>query len=164
MENDIVHQSPCVATPQQNGIAEWKNRHLLEVARSLMFTNGVPKQFWGESILTAAYLINRMPTRIFNFQSPLNVFTEFYPTAKVFTSLPPKFFGCIAFVHVHTQNRSKLDPRALKCVFHGYLLLKNATNVMIYCLKNSSSQWMSHFFSQNFSSGGESYLGRSVRE
>ncbi|KAH9657194.1 retrovirus-related pol polyprotein from transposon RE1 [Citrus sinensis] len=120
IEDEIMLWHLRLDTPQQNGVAERKNRHLLEVARSLMFTNRVPKQFWGEAILTASYLINRMPTRIFNFQSPLNVFTKFYPYAKVFTSLPPKIFGCIAFVHVHKQNRSKLDPRALKCVFLGY--------------------------------------------
>ncbi|RVX11614.1 Retrovirus-related Pol polyprotein from transposon RE2 [Vitis vinifera] len=59
----IVHLSSCVDTPQQNGIAERKNRHLLEVARSLMFSMNVPKLFWGQAVLTEAYLINRMPSR-----------------------------------------------------------------------------------------------------
>ena len=49
----IVHISSCVDTPQQNGVAERKNRHLLEVARANMFTNNVPKHFWGEAVLTA---------------------------------------------------------------------------------------------------------------
>ena len=54
----IIHQSSCVDTPQQNGVAKRKNRHILEVARSLMFSTHVPKQFWGEAILTTTYLIN----------------------------------------------------------------------------------------------------------
>ena len=66
----IINQSSCVNTPQQNGIAERKNRHLLEVARSIMFTTHIPKQFWGEAVLTATYLINRMPSRVLNFQTP----------------------------------------------------------------------------------------------
>ena len=45
LHEGIVHQSSCVETPQQNGIAERKNRHLLEVARSLMFSTHVPKHF-----------------------------------------------------------------------------------------------------------------------
>lgn len=47
-----------VNTPQQNGISERKNRHLLEVARALMFTSNVPKHFLGDAIFTATYLID----------------------------------------------------------------------------------------------------------
>jgi transposase InsO family protein len=36
-EHGIIHQTTCLNTPPQNGVAERKNRHLLEVARSLMF-------------------------------------------------------------------------------------------------------------------------------
>ena len=43
--NGIIHQSSCVDTPQQNGVAKRKNRHLLEVARSLLFSSHVPKRF-----------------------------------------------------------------------------------------------------------------------
>jgi transposase InsO family protein len=38
-QNGIEHQTTCVNTPEQKGVAERKNRHLLEVARSLMFTS-----------------------------------------------------------------------------------------------------------------------------
>ena len=41
-DEDILHQSTCIDTPQQNGIAERKNKHLLKVARSLLFQSGVP--------------------------------------------------------------------------------------------------------------------------
>ncbi|RVW39091.1 Retrovirus-related Pol polyprotein from transposon TNT 1-94 [Vitis vinifera] len=70
LENGIVHQSSCIDTPQQNGVAERKNRHLMEVARSLMIASNVPKQLWGEAVLTATYLINRMPSRILQFKTP----------------------------------------------------------------------------------------------
>lgn len=116
----IIHQSSCVDTPQQNGIAERKNRHILEVARSLMFTTHVPKHFWGEAVLTATYLINRMPSRILQFKSPYDTLLHTFPTTRVLTTLPFKVFGCSAFVHVHAQHRSKLDPKALKCIFVGY--------------------------------------------
>ena len=57
-DKGIVHQATCRDTPQQNGVAERKNRHLLEVARALMFSMHVPKYLWGDVVLTAAYLIN----------------------------------------------------------------------------------------------------------
>ncbi|KAA0046032.1 Beta-galactosidase [Cucumis melo var. makuwa] len=60
----IVHQTSCAYTPQQNGVAERKNRHLVEVARSLMLSTSFPSYLWGDAILTAAHLINRMPSRI----------------------------------------------------------------------------------------------------
>ena len=41
----IIHQSSCIDTPQQNGVAKQKNRHVLDVARSIMFTMNVPKIF-----------------------------------------------------------------------------------------------------------------------
>ena len=48
-EEGILHQTICPGTPPQNGVAERKNRHLLEVARSLMFQMNVPKGLWRET-------------------------------------------------------------------------------------------------------------------
>ena len=44
LQNGILHQTSCVDTPQ-NGVAERKNRHLLEIARALLFQMQVPKHF-----------------------------------------------------------------------------------------------------------------------
>ena len=54
----IVHQSSCADTPQQNGVAERKNGHLLEVTKSLLFQMNVTKTCWGEAVLNAIFLIN----------------------------------------------------------------------------------------------------------
>ncbi|CAL2268732.1 unnamed protein product [Prunus armeniaca] len=104
-------------TPQQNGVAERKNRHLLEVARSLLLSIYVPKSYWGEAVLTAAYLINRMPSQVLKFQTPLQVFTAAC-SPSIVNHLPPRVFGCISFVHLH--HSGKLDPHSLKCIFLGY--------------------------------------------
>ena len=48
----IVHESSCLTTPQQNGVAKRKNRHLLECSRALLFKQNVPKTYWGEAVLT----------------------------------------------------------------------------------------------------------------
>lgn len=119
-EEGILHQSTCRTTPQQNGIAERKNRHLLEVSHALCFSMHVPKYLWGEAVLTASYLINRLPTRVLNYTTPLNCFKKMYPTARIFSDIPLRVFGCTTFVHLPIQCRSKLDPRAEKCVFIRY--------------------------------------------
>ncbi|CAL9005203.1 unnamed protein product [Prunus brigantina] len=115
----IIHQRSCPSTPQQNGVAERKNRHLLEVVRASLFGAHMPRSFWGEAVLSAAYLINRIPTSILQFRTPLQTLQhqcQIPPTQN----LEPRIFGCVVFVHLHDHQRSKLDPRAEKCVFIGY--------------------------------------------
>jgi hypothetical protein len=110
----IQQQSTYPSTPQQNGTAERKNRHLLEVARAIMFESNVPKFLWGDDVLTTSYLINRMPTRVLNYLTPLNVFKNLFPTCRLHADLPLKVFGCTVFMHT-PNSRSKLDSRAEKC-------------------------------------------------
>jgi transposase InsO family protein len=115
-EQGIIHQTTCVDTPQQNGVAEQENRHLLEVTRSPILDTHVPKFYWGDPLLTATYLINRMPSRILDFKTPLKVLSPPFSTSK---GISPKVFGCVCFVHIHGPT-SKLNPRSFKCVFVGY--------------------------------------------
>ena len=70
-DHGIIHQRSCPYTPQQNGVAERKNKHLLEVVRASLFGANMPRSFWGEAVVSAAYLINRIPSSILNFQTPL---------------------------------------------------------------------------------------------
>ncbi|KAJ9700985.1 hypothetical protein PVL29_006355 [Vitis rotundifolia] len=116
----ILHDSSCVNTPQQNEVAERKNGHLLNTTRALLFQGNVPKSYWGEVVLTATYMINRIPSRVLDNKSPVEILKSFYPHFRTSNGLIPKVFRCIAFVHVHDQHRDKLDPQATKCVFLGY--------------------------------------------
>ena len=58
----IIHQTTCPYTSQQNGVAERKNRHLIETARTLLLESNVPLRFWGDEVLTSCCLINKMPS------------------------------------------------------------------------------------------------------
>ena len=69
-QHGILHQSSCTHTSQQNRIAERKNRHLIETARTLLLHYHGPFRFWGDVVLTACYLINRMPSSMLHDQIP----------------------------------------------------------------------------------------------
>jgi hypothetical protein len=113
--NDILHQTSCVSTPQQNGIAECKNRDLIEKTRAIMLQMNVPKSFWSYGVLIATHLINRLPSRVLDFKCPLEVLQD-----KVQDVSYLKVFSCTCYVHLPATQRDKLDPRAVKCIFLGY--------------------------------------------
>ena len=111
----IIHQTSCLGTSQQNGLAKRKNRHLLEITRCIMIAMNVPKYLWSEAMMTAAYLMNRMPSRVLNNKTPIECLTG--ETTYV---VPPKVSGCVCFVRDYRPSVGKMDPRAVKCVFVGY--------------------------------------------
>lgn len=112
----IVHQTTCSDTPKQNGVAEQKNYHLWEISHAILFTMNVCKTVWSDALLTVVYLMNKMPTHVLSHKTPLETLLLSSPLF----SLPPKTFGCVCYVHVLKLERTKLDPKALKCVFLGY--------------------------------------------
>ncbi|KAK2966731.1 hypothetical protein RJ640_024398 [Escallonia rubra] len=119
-QHGILHQSSCTDTPAQNGVAERKNRHLLETARALLFQMKVPKPFWADAISTACFLINRMPSTVLHGDVPYSVL---FPTKPLFP-VEPRIFGSTCFVRDVRPHLTKLDPKALKCVFLGYSRLQ----------------------------------------
>lgn len=125
----IEHQKSCRDTPQQNGVVERKHKHLLETARALYFQSNVPNFFWGDCILCAAYIINRLPLQCLNNISPYQ---------KMFGKPPNtnhmKSFGCLCFVSTLKQGRTKFQPRATPCIFIGYPYGQKAYKV--YDIKN----------------------------
>ncbi|XP_071739944.1 uncharacterized protein [Rutidosis leptorrhynchoides] len=112
-EKGIIHQTTCAHTPEQNGVAERKNRILLEMTRALIIESKVPKSFWPEALATATYLINRLPTKILGTKTPRNVLSQFF-TLPSSLNLEPQIFGCSVFVHILKHERTKLDPCAEK--------------------------------------------------
>ena len=127
MLQGILHQTLCVDTPSQNGVAERNNRHLLDTTRTLLFQMNVPKHFWVDSVSTACFFINRMPTSVLNWATPYH---QLFPNKPLFP-IDPKVFGCTCFVRdVHPQV-SKLDPESLKCIFVGYSRVKKGYSC--YC-------------------------------
>ncbi|GJS23648.1 retrovirus-related pol polyprotein from transposon TNT 1-94 [Tanacetum coccineum] len=110
-----IYQTSCTDTPQQNGVSERKHRHLVETARSFLLSADVPSVFWGEAVLTATYVINRIPTA---HNSGLSPFKNLYGTLPDYSSL--HVFGCTCFVLKPHVEHTKLSAKSTLCVFLGY--------------------------------------------
>ena len=123
-------------------MAERKNSNLLDVTRALLFHKNVPKQYWGEVVLTAARLIYRLLTPVLDFKSPIEILINFFPNFNESNNLIPRILGSVAFVHLHSQNRGKLDPRALRCIFISYSSTQKGYKSFHPPTRNSLSQRM----------------------
>ncbi|GLV24706.1 hypothetical protein CBL_21178, partial [Carabus blaptoides fortunei] len=55
----IEFRMTCPYTPEQNGVAEQSNRHIVELARSMLSVSKLSKSFWTHACGTATFLINR---------------------------------------------------------------------------------------------------------
>lgn len=111
----ILHQTSCVYTPQKNGRVERKHRHILNIARTLLFQAVLPTKFWGENVLTTAYLINHTPTSLLAGKTPY----------KILHSTPPSYenlcvFGSLCYAQRHSALKDKFQERNRKCIFVGY--------------------------------------------
>jgi len=69
-ESDIQRRLTVPYTPEQNGVAERKNRTLVETARCLLKQSGLPITFWAEAVNTVNYIQNRCIIKALNGQTP----------------------------------------------------------------------------------------------
>ncbi|KAJ0830242.1 putative RNA-directed DNA polymerase [Helianthus annuus] len=124
----ILHQTSCAYTPQQNGVVERKHRHLLNTARALMFQSNLPLKYWSDCVLTAVYLINRLPSSVLNGRSPYEVVYGFKPSLAHLRN-----FGCLCFSTILSES-DKFAYHADKCVLIGYSNVKKGYKLL--CLDN----------------------------
>jgi hypothetical protein len=77
----------------------------------------LPNCFWVEAVVTVVYIMNRTPTSTNHGMTPEEKFT-----GKKLDVSHLKVLGCIAYVHVPDEKRSKLNLKTKKCIFIGYSL------------------------------------------
>jgi len=111
----MERQLTVAYSPQQNGVAERRNKTICEMARSMLTEKEMPVIFWAEAASTAMYLQNRCFTTSVIRKTPFEAFTERKPGVKHL-----KVFGCLCYTHVPSSLRQKWDNKAGKGVFVGY--------------------------------------------
>lgn len=111
----IQHLVSCPSTPQQNGIAKRKHRHLVELGLSMLFHNNAPLHLWVKAFYTANYSSNLLPSTTLKFDTPFHMLFHqkpYYSFLRVFGSA---CYPCLRPFTLH-----KFEPRSLQCVFLGY--------------------------------------------
>ncbi|KAK8533113.1 hypothetical protein V6N12_076394 [Hibiscus sabdariffa] len=111
-ECGIVSQLTPPGTPQWNGVSERRNRTLLDMVRSMMSHSDLPISFWGHALETAAFTLNRVPSKSVQ-KTPYEIWTRKRPSMSFM-----KIWGSQAYVK--HQMSTKLEPRSHKCIFVGY--------------------------------------------
>ena len=66
----ITQELTAPYSPNQNGVAERLNRTLMEKVRSMLSSSELGLQFWGEAVMTAAYIANRSPHSVWKAWHP----------------------------------------------------------------------------------------------
>ncbi|GJZ30399.1 zinc finger, CCHC-type containing protein [Tanacetum coccineum] len=110
----IIHETTAPYTPQQNGISERKNRVLKEMVNSMLSYSGLSQGFWGEAMLTACYLLNRVPNKR-NRITPYELWTKRKPNLNYL-----RVWGCRAVVRLPDPKLKTLGERGIECIFVGY--------------------------------------------
>ena len=103
-ECGIIHRVSCPHTPQQNGLAERKHRHIVETDLALLSQASLPQKFWDDAFLTATHLINMMPSKVIHNVSP---FEKLYSCKPDYAFL--RVFGCLCYPLLRPYNKHKLN-------------------------------------------------------
>ncbi|KAI3697255.1 hypothetical protein L6452_30136 [Arctium lappa] len=114
-EKGIERQYSAPRTPQQNGVAERRNRTLIEAARSLLADSKLPITFWAEAVNTACYVQNRVLVVKPKNKTPYELLNKRKPFIGFF-----KPFGCPCTILNTKSHLGKFDSKADDGFLVGY--------------------------------------------
>lgn len=117
----ISHFTSPPHTPEHNGVAERKHRHIVEMSLTLLHQSSLPTTYWTYAFATAVYLINRLPLLVLQQLSP---YAKFFQKEPNYLKL--RIFGCACYPWLRPYAKHKLDLRSLPCIFLGYSLTQSA--------------------------------------
>ncbi|GJT49950.1 retrovirus-related pol polyprotein from transposon TNT 1-94 [Tanacetum coccineum] len=134
VKHGIRHEFTAPYSPQQNGIAERKNRTLKEMVTAMLISSGMSQDMWGEAILTATYLLNKIPRKE-KEETPYELWMGRKPSYQYL-----RVWGCLAKVAVPTPKAQKIGPKSVDCIFIGYAKKSTAYRFIVHESKNPDIQ------------------------
>ncbi|XP_052724120.1 uncharacterized protein LOC128193958 [Vigna angularis] len=114
-DKGIVHEVTAPYTPQHNGLAERRNRMILDMTRCMLKAKKLSHCLWGEVVSTAVYLLNRSPTKALSECTPEEAWSGIKPTVYHL-----RIFGSVCYKHVPDERRRKLDDKSETLILVGY--------------------------------------------
>ncbi len=130
----IEHEESVPHTPEHNGVAERKNRSLLDSARCMLLHFGLGGIFWAEAVYYANIISNCGPTKVLKSMTPYQAIFDTVPSVSCF-----RVFGCRALALIQRDKPGKFDPRTKEMVY-----LEPGENTSGYKLWNPHTHKVQH--------------------
>ncbi|GKD13853.1 putative ribonuclease H-like domain-containing protein [Tanacetum coccineum] len=127
-EKGIKKEFSAARTPQQNGVAERRNRTLIEAARTMLADSKLPTTFWAEAVNTACYVQNRVLVVKPHNKTPYELFRGRTPALSFMRP-----FGCHVTILNTLDHLGKFDGKSDKGFFVGYSM--NSKSFRVYNIR-----------------------------
>ena len=116
--------------PDQNAVAERRNRTLMDMVRSMRSNIKLPQYLWTETLKTVVYILNQITTKVVS-KTPFESFKGWKPSLQHI-----RVWGCPSEVGIYNPQEKKLDPRTISGYFNGYA--ERSKGYRFYCPSHST--------------------------
>ena len=106
----------------------------MEVVFASLFGMNMSLFIGGGRSKSVVYFTDRVPSRVFDFQTPQDKLNSFCSIPHM-PNLEPRVFGCTVYVHIPKVLQNKLDHCAIQCIFLDIHIFNRAIDVIIHARK-----------------------------
>ncbi|GJR74554.1 putative RNA-directed DNA polymerase [Tanacetum coccineum] len=136
--------------PQQNGVAERRNRTLMDMVRSMLANLNISEFLWTETLKMTVHILNRVPS-ISVPKTPYEIWTGRKPNLRYL-----RVWGCQVEAKLYNPQSRKLDLKTIGCFFIGHP--ERSKGYRFYCPSHGTRIVETHHaeFLENANNSGSS--------